>query len=42
MDEAETELRKKLEELDLPEGVQDPDMSRNVYVLIPCSQLFNF
>ncbi|WP_239752693.1 efflux RND transporter permease subunit [Mammaliicoccus sp. J-M40] len=28
MDEAETELRKKLEELDLPEGVQDPDMSR--------------
>ncbi|WP_345773100.1 efflux RND transporter permease subunit [Mammaliicoccus sp. H-M34] len=28
MDEAETELRKKLEALDLPEGVQDPDMSR--------------
>ena len=28
MDEAETELRKKLEALDLPDGVQDPDMSR--------------
>nr|WP_317852882.1 efflux RND transporter permease subunit [Mammaliicoccus sp. Marseille-Q6498] len=28
MDKAETELRKKLEALKLPEGVQDPDMSR--------------
>lgn len=28
MDEAETELKKKLEALKLPEGVEDPDMSR--------------
>lgn len=28
MDEAETELRKKLEALDLPDGVKEPDMSR--------------
>ncbi|MGK9044524.1 efflux RND transporter permease subunit [Mammaliicoccus vitulinus] len=28
MDEAETELKKKLEGLKLPEGVEDPDMSR--------------
>ncbi|PNZ73416.1 efflux RND transporter permease subunit, partial [Mammaliicoccus stepanovicii] len=28
MDKAETELRKQLDQLDLPEGTQDPEMSR--------------